>query len=429
MVKEEAAWLLSSQYESKINSLNSQGFVEGGASLQKMKGAAIELIYYERRSKKHPNGRMIPTANGVLLDDKHLPVGDIPLVKFDDILVAGKFYSEAIITHIRPIQDQYNRVIQKRAEWTNRLLAGKYIAFRGSNLAQESLNDQTEVVMVDPVPNAPNGGAPTPLPTPTIPAFAYQEEKSLDDNINYVAGISDVSRGQIPSAGMPAIGMQLLTEQDDTRIGVMTEANEESWALVGQLILKYVHKYYTRPRLLKIAGSNLEYTVKSFIGADLKGNTDVICKPGSTLPGSKTLARQDLFNLYTQGLLGDPTDEKVRQNVLEMYEFGDEAEVWLDQGLDKAQINRTLEMIEKEIVPPVDRMDNHTAFIIELNRFRKGDKFGELSDISKKLLMVCLNQHVQEMLDLTQPPQAIQPPPEVMQQMEANAASQMGQAV
>lgn len=411
LVKEEAAWLLSTQYESKINSLNTQGFVEGGASLQKMKGAAIELTYYERRSRKHPYGRMVSTANGVLLGDKPLPVGEVPLVKFDDVLVAGKFYSESIITHLRPVQDQFNRVIQKRAEWTNKLLAGKYIGFRGSNLTQESLNDQSgEVVMVDPVPNAPDAGRPVPMQVPSIPSFAYQEEQSLEKHMYDISGISEVSRGQLPAAGIPAIGMQLLTEQDDTRIGVMTEANEDGWAQVGHLILLYVEKFFTMPRLLKIAGSNLEYTVKSFIGADIRGNCDVMVIPGSTLPGSKSLRRQEILNTYSQGLLGDPKDEKVRQNVLEMLEYGDIAEVWLDQGLDKAQINKSIKMIEEEKLPPIQKLDNHQAFIVELNRYRKSDKFDALSDISKQIFMECLNGHVQMIIDLQTPPMPPQPP-------------------
>lgn len=411
LVKEEAAWLLSAQYESKINSLNTQGFVEGGASLQKMKGAAIELIYYEKRSKKHPSGRMVCTANGVLLGDKDLPVGEIPLVKFDDVLVAGKYYSESIITHLRPVQDQYNRGVQKRAEYTNKLLAGKYIAFRGSNLTQESLNDQTgEVVLVDPVPTAPNGGMPMALQAPAIPQWAYQEDKTHDDNIGEIAGISDVSKGQLPSAGIPAIGMQLLTEQDDTRIGVMTELNEEAWAQVGKLILLHVQKFVTMPQLLKIAGKNLEYTVKSFTGADLKGNCDVMVIRGSTLPGSKALKRQEILNAYTQGLMGDPHDEKVRQNVLSAMEYGDIAEIWLDQGLDKAQINKTIAMIEAEELPPVDKMDNHVAYIIELNRYRKGDKFDSLSDVSKHLLENCMQQHVQQIMQIGQPPMPMPPP-------------------
>ena len=135
LVKEEGAWLLSAQYEMRIQSMTGQGPAQTGIENQ-MKHAAIEMIYWERPSKKYPKGRQVICANGVLLEDKELPCGEIPIVKFDDVPITGKYYSEAIVTHLRPIQDQYNRLITKRAEWTNRLLAGKYFAARGSELQQ-----------------------------------------------------------------------------------------------------------------------------------------------------------------------------------------------------------------------------------------------------------------------------------------------------
>src|SRR3954470_1711876 len=55
LVKEEGAWLLSAQYELKMNELS--GGSGQGNSEQQMKNAAIERVYYEKRSKKHPNGR------------------------------------------------------------------------------------------------------------------------------------------------------------------------------------------------------------------------------------------------------------------------------------------------------------------------------------------------------------------------------------
>ena len=225
-VKEEDAWLLSVLYENRINSINSRGPSQGGMQAQ-MKNCAIELTKFEARSKEHPNGRLIITANGVLLRDDELPAGCIPFRKFDDIVIGGKFYSESVVSHLRPIQDQYNETIRRRAEWTRRLLAGKYIAARGGGLMQEALNDESgEIVYYDPVPNAPNAGMPVPLQTPMLPQWAYQETDAHERMINDISGISEVSRGTLPSASIPAIGMQLLTEQDDTRIGVMTEQHE-----------------------------------------------------------------------------------------------------------------------------------------------------------------------------------------------------------
>lgn len=406
LVKEEESWLLSAQYEQRINSINAKGG-GGGGQAEKPKNTAIEMVKYEARSKDYPNGRMIVVANGIPLEDKELPVGEIPFRKFDDVIIGGKFNSEAIITHLRPVQDYYNELMRRRSEWTKRLLAGKYVAARGIGLTQESLNDESgEILEYDPIPSVPNGGRPEPLEVPSIPQYAYAEEDRLDNQINYISGISEVSRGTLPSASIPAIGMQLLTEQDDTRIGVQTEQHEHAWAGVGSLILKYCEKYWVMPRKLKFAAKS-GYTVKEVQGSDIRGATDVIVIRGSTLPGSKTLKRQEIMNTYSQGLLGDPMDPKVREKVLGMLEFGDVAEMWQDHALDTAQIQRGIELLEKGMQLNVSELDNHEMWILELNRYRKGDKFDELPPEIQQLFLDTIEQHVQSLMQLSN----LVPPP------------------
>lgn len=402
LVKEEDAWLLSTQYEYQVASMNSVPYASSG-DLQMTKGSAIELTYYEKPSRKHPRGRMVVTANGVLLENKELPVGLIPLVKFDDIIVAGKYFPEALVTHLRPIQDQYNDLLRRRQQWVRRLLNGKIIAPRDSGLSEESLtNDSGEVVYYDSKPNAP---APQAMDIPQIPAYAYKEEEQLDNQFNEVSGINDPSKGQLPSSSIPAIGMQMLVEADDTRIGIETEQHEYGYAKVGKLILLHAQKGYQTPRLLKIAGTNLEYSVKEFQGSDIKG-TDVIVTRGSTLPGSKTLRRQELLNAYNMGLLGDPADPAVRQRVFAQLEFAYLGELWQDQALSEAQIRSHIEMIERGEEPDVHELDNHAMAIVRLNRIRISDKFKEYPPEVQELFLNQIEMHIQAEMRLNNPAMA-----------------------
>ena len=411
LVEPEDCWLMSLQYEERIKSMNVRG--PAASFQQAMKDCAIELIKYEKRSKDYPNGRMIICANGILLEDKELPIGVIPFAKFDDIMIGGKYYSEAIITHLRPLNEQSNNVIRKRADWVNKLLAGKYAAARGSGLTQESLNDQSgEIVYYDVVPNAPNGGAPAPMAIPNIPQYAYNEEDKIDAQINYVSGISDVSRGEIPSAGIPAIGMQLLVEQDQSRIGVMVEQHERSYAKLGTYILKFVSKFYTMDRTMKIAGKQ-GFMVKTVNGAMLRGNTDVIVVKGSTLPGSKVLRRQEITNAYQLGILGNPDDVKVREKVLAAMEFGDIAEMWRKQALDEYQVMLGIKQIEKGELPQAHKYDNHEYWIQQLNEYRI-EKTDDLPELQAALIETCVNQHMDYLVDLsnvTAPGPLPEPPP------------------
>ncbi len=398
LVKEEDCWLNSLAYESRINSINTHSGTAGSPASQ-LKSSAIEISYYEKPSKKHPYGRHLIIANGVKLKDDILPVDELPFVKFDDIVVGGKFNAEAIITHLRPLQDQLNRGKSMRAAWMNRMLTGKILAARGHNIAAEAFNDQSgEIIKYDHVINVPE---PHALQMPTIPQYAYEEEKVLKDDINDTAGINEASRGQLPSSSIPAIGMQLLVEQDDTRIGVETEGHEHSYADLGRLLLKFVDKFYETERLLKSVGENMEYTVRKFKGTDIKENFDVRVIRGSTLPGSKVLKRQEIINLHQQGYFGNPQDPTTIQNVMSMLEFGDEYQGWKRHSLRMAQIQRGLEMIEQGQQPPVSEFDDHALWMQELDDYRISEKFLKLPPENQTLVLTLINEHLQWIQELS----------------------------
>ena len=401
-VKEEGAWLLSVQYEQRIQSLNS-AVPSSTTTTGTLKDAAIEITYYEKRSKNYPNGRQIVIANGVLLEDKELPIGEIPFAKFDDVVVGGKFYSEAIITHLRPLNEYMNENISKRAQWLSKMLAGKYMAAKGAGIQQEALNDQSgEVLQYNAVPGAP---PPSPMNIPTIPQYAYTEEEKMQEHLYDISGISEVSRGQIPSAGIPAVGMQLLVEQDETRIGIMTAQHEESWAQVGKFALMYMDKYYISKRTLKFTGKANAVSTKDYQGSDLRGNFDVIVVKGSTIPGSRAVKRTDIMSLYQNGLLGDPNDPQVRERVLGYLEFGDLAGAWEKYIADEAQINKDIELFKRGLPAPVHELDNHDMHIYKKNLYRISEAFDALPPAGQQQLLDNIEEHVAVVAKMSAPPQ------------------------
>lgn len=425
-VKEEDAWLLSSIYDMKANALSTVG-ITGSSTSEQMKNSAIEIVYYEKRSSKHPNGRMVCIAAGVLLEDKELPIGEYDIVKFDDIMIGGRYGAEAVITHLRPIQDRYNIARQKMADWVQKLLAGKWIAARGHNLGQEAMtNESGEFLEYDPVPG---GEAPQAIQVPVIPAYAYKELETMDAEFDYISGINEISRGVLPSASIPAAGMAFLQEQDQTRIGVQTTRNEIGYAKVGKNVLKYVSKFYVMPRMLKEAGDDLSYAVKDFVGADIKDNHDVIVIQGSTIPESKVLRNQSIMNAYTGGLLGNPMDPKVRTKVLKATEFGDIAEVWQDQALKEAQWKRMKAMIEagdqQNVIKSLNEFDDQQFHLVEMNLYRISEKFLTLDDDKQKLFMWVMEWRLQSLVNINNP--AIPQQQQMAQQMLQNIQLQIAQ--
>lgn len=426
LVKEEGCWLQSLQYEARINTFNQSTGAAGSSSFF-MRDAAIEINHYIKPNKKYPFGRHIISANGVLLKDGVLPIDEFPFVKFDDIVVAGKFTSESVITHLRSLQDYYNKNKSLRVAWTNRLLNGKYIAARGHGIAAEAFNDESgEIIEYDPVPNA---SEPHSMQIPSIPQYSYREDETTLMDMNDTAGINEASRGQMPSASIPAIGMQLLIEQDDTRIGIETESHEYSWADLGRKILKFVGEYYSEPRLLKISGRNMQYTVKKFKGADLKNNFDVTVIRGSTLPGSKVLKRQEILNLYERGLLGPAQDPKTIDAVMSMLEYGDVHDAWKRHALIMQQIERGIKTIEeKSEMPIVSEFDAHDLWIQQLDLYRLSDKFLKLDDVRKQLVLDTMQQHLSYLQNMVDPSSMDEPDLDPGLQ-EETAAQEMEQKI
>ncbi len=402
LVKPEGAWLQSLDYELRLNNLGPTG-PSATTTDNQMRNAAIEMCYYERPTKKHPQGRMIVSANGVLLDDKELPIGEIPFAKFDDIIIGGRFASEAVVTHVRSIQDQHTRLIRKRAAWTNRLLAGKMTVPKGHGIGQEGYNDQSgELIEYNVQPNAPDGGRPMPVQVPSIPQYAYIEEERLDKQFDEVFGLNELSKGQLPAAGIPAKGMEILLEQDATRMSIMTQQHEYAWSDVGRFILKYVMKYYKSPRKLKITGKNRTYSIKEYVGEDLKDNFDVQVIPGSLIPGNKYLGRQEILNAYNGGLLGDPMDPKLRQKVLSMLEFGDEQEMWQDLAVSIAQAQVMIATLKEGQQPEISEFDKHDILFQEINRMRISEEQNLSPDI-KLEIELCLNRLLDHAVKLASP--------------------------
>lgn len=393
-VKEEGAWLQSTQYDMRLNTLNNAAMGPGGGPIADvMKNCAIEISYYEMPSEKHPNGRCIIVANGVVLKDEELPVGMFPFVRLDDIIVGGKFYPEATVTHAVPLQEQYNRNVQKMAQWTNLLLAGKYIAAKGHGLSQESINNQSgEVVEYNPVPNA---APPSAMSIPVMPSYVFNHQETLEKDIFQIFGLSEISRGNIPSAGFPAIGMQLIVDQDETRIGIEVEQHEHAYAQLGKLILLYIDKYYITERKLKIR-KGAKYTVKNFSGKSLVGNFDVTVRRGSTIPNNTFLKRQEIMNLYGQGMYGDPVDPLVKEEVANDLEFGDRPSVFADIRLQRAFVKRHMDMVIKDgIMPSVDEMDPHPMFIKQINNYRMTEDFDALPLDRQQMLLNLREAHIQ----------------------------------
>ena len=250
--------------------------------------------YYERPSKRYPEGRRIVMANNRVITDyrrvnpealaQHEPY---PLRTAD-----GQTIDEPVLHRVtwnpdlsgdrdlgltwqlidaqRTIQDCMNKLL----EWKNRVLVPRMLAPRGANLLPVS-DEPGSIPLYDP---SPNGDKPEWEQVPTSfadPLFAIKERMQAD--MRELGFDSDIQA----SANVAARTVNAVMEQDQAKWSSFTAQVADVFASVGRHCLQLVATHYSEARKIAIRGDFGAETIDSFTGADLYGQVDVRVSPGS----------------------------------------------------------------------------------------------------------------------------------------------------
>src|SRR5690606_24823610 len=112
----------------------------------KLKKHAVLKEYYERPSKKYPEGRFIVVAGDKCLHAGPMPymIGedgepDFPFVRTVSIAHPGCFWGKSVIERLIPVQRRYNALRNRKAEYLNLVAIGQWYEPDGS------LEDDTEL--------------------------------------------------------------------------------------------------------------------------------------------------------------------------------------------------------------------------------------------------------------------------------------------
>ncbi len=203
----------------------------------------IVIERYTRPSAEYPKGRLEVAAGGELLFEGDLPYenGDrgervFPFVRQTCLELPGAFFGTSVIDRMIPLQRAYNAVRNRKHEFLNRLIGGVIAVEDGSldtdALAEEGLSPGKVLVY--------RQGAAEPhfLDCGTLPSEFEQEEERLSNEFLLFSGMSEISRNSsTPTNVTSATGLQLLLEQDQSRMQMSIESVERAVRETGRQIL------------------------------------------------------------------------------------------------------------------------------------------------------------------------------------------------
>lgn len=346
---------------------------------------AIVIERYVRPSVEKPDGELAIIAGKELLYYGTLPYlngvdGErgFPFVQQNAIERAGCFYGTSMVERAIPVQRAYNAVKNRKHEFLNRIAMGVLTVEDGS---VDTENLETEGLSPGKILVYRQGSTPPRLMSPgSVPSdFTVEEQRLLDEFVD-VSGISEIMRSSsVPSTVTSGVAIQMLVEQDDTRIAVTAENVRRAIKKVARHILRLYRQFASSPRLARFTGEEGETELLTFTSGDI-GCDEVTFDTENEINATSASRQNMMFELLKSGLLADEQgkiSDETRYKALEVFGYGG----WeRTQNIKKMHVARAekenLALSSDEI--EVSEVDDHNLHESEhIKYFLSGD-FAEI---------------------------------------------------
>jgi hypothetical protein len=370
--------------------------------------------YWSRPSPEEPRGKHVVWVKGQTLLNEDNPYDDLPYVMFRGIPVPGRFWPDSVVSQLISPQTELNKIISSIAENAQRIGNPAILKSRQANVQWTGAIGE-EILFDDTMPNS----VPQFLQVPEIPGYVRERIDRIETSMREISGQHEVTHGQVPTGVTAASAINLLQEQDDTRLGPDITDMEHSITLAGRMILKLMARYYTDERTMRIAGEDGRWDIESFRGSQLDGYQDVDVQPGSSMPRSKAAkqaAMQELLQLVIQ--YGMPLNQRDLRKFFKDYEVGGLERLFAGLGTEESYTQRENARFLAGEQVEISEWDNHEAHIEAHTELLKSPTL-ERAEAQTPGVKDALLGH----LDLHK--QALAPPPMPLPEMNGDPQTQV----
>ena len=340
-----------------------------------LKNHILVIERYERESVNYPDGRLVIVGGGKVLYEGVLPYKngvdgkrDFPFIKQNSLTLAGNFFGVSLIERLIPLQRAYNAVKNRKYEFMNRLSMGVINVEDGSVDTDELVEDGLSPGKV--IVYRQGAKPPQMMSSGSLPIdFTYEEERLNSEFIN-ISGTSELSRNSsIISSNMSGTAIELLIEQDETRLSVTAENIRLAIKQMAKQILRLFKEFATNTRIMRSASESKSVKLFYFKSSDLTSD-DVVFDTENELTQSPAQKKTAVIEMLNSGLLGDENgiiDLRTKAKILEILGYGT-----LDNTQDIAKLHRAkaekenVEILNSDML--VDSYDNHIIHIEEHTR-------------------------------------------------------------
>ncbi len=352
-------------------------------------GYDIVLEYYEKPTKKYPEGRLLIVAyyNQTLLYEGPLPYVNnryrergYPFVKQAAISRPGCFFGISVIERLIPIQRDYNAIQNRINEYLNRAALGIPVIEDGSVDV-----DSLEYYGMPPgMPIVYGRGSEPPrfMDTPALPYSFLSKQDRLEEAFISISGISELSQySRAPSNVTSGTALGILAQQDDNRLAVSAENIRNAVLEVAKQWLRLYQQFALFERILTLGGDEMDnaavrWNQRNLLPENLELTTQ------NEIENSLMVKRELIRELYSMGLFTDPKTGRItpgaKSKILSLLQMGDWENNMEIETLNSARASRENLKMRQGIPCPVKTRDHHEIHIEEHTKYMLTGEFEEL---------------------------------------------------
>lgn len=352
--------------------------------------AELVLEYYEKPNRDFPEGRHVIIAGDVCLHIGVLPYRcgkfyrrGYPFVHQRCLHTTGVLWGSSVVERCVPVQRDYNAVRNRINEYIARMTIGNMAVEQGSLVDDGVLENGLPPGTI--VEYKPGTTPPVWMTPQEIPATLLAQVDQLQAEFVSISGVSEMSRtSQSPAAISSGTALEILKEQDDTRLTLTAENVRNAIKDLGILWIRLFRQFATVPRMSRIAGQNAgDVASIMWKGSDLTSD-DVVVDSDNEMTNTPAQRKQLALELLQVGLFQDPdTGKMTRENrakLLEIFELGNwESAIDIDE-LHSVRAQRESLEFEGGKPPEVMELDNHTLHASEHIKYALSAEFRNQMD-------------------------------------------------
>jgi len=357
------------------------------------KNKAFVLEFVARNCPRWPKGKKLVLIN-MELPAKY---GNNPFSKFGSFFSMnfipfiwepnpGKLLGMNAVDDQVPINKEIDKIGSITMENIKKTAAIKIGLPRGSSKAGDIIGDKSHIFYY----NSDGGGKPIGFQPPAMPTYVSSYMSFLVGAQQDMAGIHEVSQGQLPERGsqMSGSALKLLQDSEQVQQSPVMRKLKGSLEIAGQFILLVSQNYYIEERFLTLMGRNKRHEILAFIGADLNGSFDVRLTIGSAFNTSAAAKIEGLLALWKEGIIQEAEKgSKAARKVLAALEFGQIEDIYQLEAAQEARAEMVLDIIvQQRKVPKIYDWENMDIYINVWREMMLSGDYMEKDDDLQRIL-------------------------------------------